>query len=146
MQCISVWYLRRDALTQKYVLWIRLVLPSGLIIINDVFAYVFGFFFGRTPLIKLSPKKTWEGFVGGAFATIVFGLFVSLLFSSPLPAFLLRFTAVLIHSSSHSSRCAHLFHFLPFSSKHFWILPLRKTSKGKEEVKDNWRYLSFPYG
>ena len=29
-------------------------------------AYVFGFFFGRTPLIKLSPKKTWEGFIGGA--------------------------------------------------------------------------------
>jgi phosphatidate cytidylyltransferase len=28
-------------------------------------AYFFGFFFGRTPLIKLSPKKTWEGFVGG---------------------------------------------------------------------------------
>ena len=24
-------------------------------------AYIFGFFFGRTPLIKLSPKKTWEG-------------------------------------------------------------------------------------
>jgi CDP-diglyceride synthetase len=30
-----------------------------------------GFFFGRTPLIKLSPKKTWEGFVGGALLTLV---------------------------------------------------------------------------
>ena len=40
-------------------------------------AYMFGFFFGRTPLIKLSPKKTWEGFIGGAFATVVFGLCVS---------------------------------------------------------------------
>jgi len=37
-------------------------------------AYMFGFFFGRTPLIKLSPKKTWEGFIGGGFATVVFGL------------------------------------------------------------------------
>lgn len=30
-----------------------------------------GFFFGRTPLIKLSPKKTWEGFIGGALLTLV---------------------------------------------------------------------------
>ncbi len=26
---------------------------------------------GRTPLIKLSPKKTWEGFIGGAVVTLV---------------------------------------------------------------------------
>lgn len=37
------------------------VLPASLVIINDIFAYLFGFFFGRTPLIKISPKKTWEG-------------------------------------------------------------------------------------
>ena len=30
-----------------------------------------GFFFGRTPLIKLSPKKTWEGFSGGLVLTVV---------------------------------------------------------------------------
>jgi len=47
-----------------------------MIAINDVWAYVFGFFFGRTPLIELSPKKTWEGFIGGGFATVVFGLLV----------------------------------------------------------------------
>jgi phosphatidate cytidylyltransferase len=48
------------------------LLPVSLIICNDIMAYMFGFFFGRTKLIKLSPKKTWEGFIGGAFATIVF--------------------------------------------------------------------------
>ncbi|RVX08088.1 Phosphatidate cytidylyltransferase 1 [Vitis vinifera] len=37
------------------------LLPASLIVINDIAAYIFGFFFGRTPLIKLSPKKTWEG-------------------------------------------------------------------------------------
>jgi phosphatidate cytidylyltransferase len=41
---------------------------------------MFGFFFGRTPLIKLSPKKTWEGFIGGGFATVLFGLGVSSFF------------------------------------------------------------------
>ena len=30
-----------------------------------------GFFFGRTPLIKLSPKKTWEGFLGGLVLTVL---------------------------------------------------------------------------
>jgi CDP-diglyceride synthetase len=33
--------------------------PVCLVIWNDVYAYVFGRFWGRTPLIKLSPKKTW---------------------------------------------------------------------------------------
>ncbi|XP_014676140.1 PREDICTED: phosphatidate cytidylyltransferase 1-like [Priapulus caudatus] len=36
-------------------------------------AYMFGFFFGKTPLIKLSPKKTWEGWLGGLVSTIAFG-------------------------------------------------------------------------
>ncbi|KAK2161212.1 hypothetical protein LSH36_120g16054 [Paralvinella palmiformis] len=53
------------------------LVPVSMIICNDIMAYLFGFFFGRTPLIKLSPKKTWEGFIGGAFSTIIFGLIIS---------------------------------------------------------------------
>ena len=33
-----------------------------------------GFFFGRTPLIVLSPRKTVEGYLGGGFATMLLGL------------------------------------------------------------------------
>ncbi|CAN6443217.1 unnamed protein product [Victoria cruziana] len=47
------------------------LLPAFLIVINDIAAYIFGFFFGRTPLIKLSPKKTWEGFIGASVTTII---------------------------------------------------------------------------
>ncbi|KAL6760280.1 phosphatidate cytidylyltransferase [Haematococcus lacustris] len=47
------------------------MLPSMLVICNDICAYLAGFFFGRTPLISLSPKKTWEGFLGGALGTVV---------------------------------------------------------------------------
>ncbi|KAI6121735.1 cytidylyltransferase family-domain-containing protein [Pisolithus sp. B1] len=36
--------------------------PASLVICNDVFAYIWGITLGRTPLIKLSPKKTVEGF------------------------------------------------------------------------------------
>ncbi|EDV40381.1 uncharacterized protein Dana_GF23961 [Drosophila ananassae] len=53
------------------------IVPVSMIVCNDVMAYVFGFFFGRTPLIKLSPKKTWEGFIGGGFATVLFGILFS---------------------------------------------------------------------
>ena len=48
--------------------------PASLVICNDVFAYVWGITLGRTPLIKLSPKKTVEGFVGAFFSTVVFGV------------------------------------------------------------------------
>ncbi|XP_045470279.1 phosphatidate cytidylyltransferase, photoreceptor-specific [Harmonia axyridis] len=53
------------------------IVPVSMIICNDIMAYVFGFFFGKTPLIKLSPKKTWEGFIGGGFSTVVFGCLIS---------------------------------------------------------------------
>lgn len=29
------------------------------------------------PPLQLSPKKTWEGFIGGFFSTVVFGFMVS---------------------------------------------------------------------
>ncbi|KMU86548.1 phosphatidate cytidylyltransferase 1 [Coccidioides immitis H538.4] len=48
-------------------------LPVSLVITNDIFAYVCGITFGRTQLIKLSPKKTVEGFVGAWICTIIFG-------------------------------------------------------------------------
>lgn len=49
---------------------------------NDIAAYVWGMLFGRTQLIKLSPKKTVEGFVGAAFTTVVFAYVVSENFAS----------------------------------------------------------------
>lgn len=48
--------------------------PASLVICNDIFAYIWGMTFGRTPLIALSPKKTVEGFVGAFFSTIVFAI------------------------------------------------------------------------
>lgn len=48
-------------------------LPAALVITNDIFAYICGITFGRTQLIKLSPKKTVEGFVGAWVFTVIFG-------------------------------------------------------------------------
>lgn len=49
-------------------------LPVSLVITNDIFAYICGITFGRTQLIKLSPKKTVEGFLGAWVFTILFGI------------------------------------------------------------------------
>lgn len=59
---------------QGLIWWI---LPCALVIFNDSFAYVCGRLFGRHSLTSLSPKKTWEGYIGGG----VFTLLTAFLFS-----------------------------------------------------------------
>ncbi|OFX22420.1 MAG: phosphatidate cytidylyltransferase [Anaeromyxobacter sp. RBG_16_69_14] len=40
--------------------------------LNDTLAYFGGRFFGKTPFFpKVSPKKTWEGFAGGALGSVL---------------------------------------------------------------------------
>jgi phosphatidate cytidylyltransferase len=49
------------------------VIPCGIIFsiwINDTMAYIVGSFIGKTPFTKISPKKTWEGTIGGALLCI----------------------------------------------------------------------------
>lgn len=60
----------------------RFVLPCTLVIVNDIMAYFAGKMFGRTPLIKLSPKKTLEGFIGGGAFTILVSIPISELMSN----------------------------------------------------------------
>jgi len=38
--------------------------------INDTMAYIVGSFIGKTPFSKISPKKTWEGTLGGIILSI----------------------------------------------------------------------------
>ena len=63
--------------TVEGMLWY--IAPAFLIICNDIFAYLFGYFLGSHPLIALSPKKTWEGYLGGALSTVIFSIGVDLL-------------------------------------------------------------------
>src|SRR5579871_1102163 len=39
--------------------------------INDTMAYIMGSLIGKTPLTKISPKKTWEGTIGGIILAII---------------------------------------------------------------------------
>jgi phosphatidate cytidylyltransferase len=47
-----------------------------LVAINDTMAYFFGITMGRHPLLpSISPKKTWEGFLGAAITTTLVAMF-----------------------------------------------------------------------
>lgn len=58
-------------------------IPVAIILsiwINDTMAYIVGSLIGKTPFSKISPKKTWEGTIGGAIlAIIVIGILFPLL-------------------------------------------------------------------
>lgn len=43
---------------------------------NDTMAYLVGSLIGKTPLTKISPKKTWEGTIGGILLGIVITAFL----------------------------------------------------------------------
>src|SRR5688572_29197582 len=49
-------------------------LPFGLVLsiwTNDTMAYIVGSLIGKTPFSKISPKKTWEGTIGGIFFCVI---------------------------------------------------------------------------
>ncbi|MGQ0739835.1 MAG: phosphatidate cytidylyltransferase [Bacteroidota bacterium] len=55
------------------------MLPVTIVVaiwINDTMAYLVGSLIGKTPLSKISPKKTWEGTVGGIIFCIVLMYFL----------------------------------------------------------------------
>jgi phosphatidate cytidylyltransferase len=56
-------------------------LPVLLVVVNDIMAYVCGMTCGKKfinrPFLKLSPNKTWEGFIGGGICTIIIGWYLA---------------------------------------------------------------------
>lgn len=85
----------------------RLMVDNGRIIpcllvfsiwINDTMAYMVGSLIGKSLLSKISPKKTWEGTVGGALLCIVVMGFLgtNLLKSSPTDAFVIAAIAATV--------------------------------------------------
>jgi phosphatidate cytidylyltransferase len=51
--------------------WMLPVLLIASIWINDTMAYIVGSFIGKTPFSPISPKKTWEGTIGGAILAVL---------------------------------------------------------------------------
>jgi phosphatidate cytidylyltransferase len=62
-----------DQILQSSAAYTGMLVPVIIIIsiwINDTMAYLVGSFIGRTPLSAISPKKTWEGTIGGILLSV----------------------------------------------------------------------------
>lgn len=63
--------------------------------INDVLQFVWGKLLGKHKIIpKVSPNKTWEGFLGGFFSTILIGYLLS--FLTPLSELQVIFVSAMV--------------------------------------------------
>jgi phosphatidate cytidylyltransferase len=74
--------------------WTLVFLPLftiGCMWVNDTMAYLVGSFIGKTPFSKISPKKTWEGTIGGV---ILCGIIMAFIGRSWDNASLLNFSFV----------------------------------------------------
>jgi phosphatidate cytidylyltransferase len=66
---LRLFFFKKDIIPGNFLL----VIPCGIIFsiwINDTMAYIVGSLIGKTPLSIVSPKKTWEGTIGGAILCI----------------------------------------------------------------------------
>ena len=61
------------------IIWF--LLPVSCVVINDISAYFWGRMLGKHSLSSLSPKKTWEGFIGAFFSTLIWCYFYTKLLS-----------------------------------------------------------------
>ncbi len=102
------------------------ILPALLIISNDTWAYVYGFFFGRTPLIALSPKKTVEGFIGGGLMTLLTGFF--------LPVFLSRYSWLICPKNDFTWSAPTCEASLPFIAQPYQVPELLASLWGSSHV------------
>ena len=51
--------------------WLIPIIIIASIWINDTMQYLVGSFIGKTPFSKISPKKTWEGTIGGSLLCVI---------------------------------------------------------------------------
>lgn len=61
------------------------IIIIGSIWINDTMAYIVGSLIGKTPLSSVSPKKTWEGTIGGIVLAVAVMWGIGILCNSSSP-------------------------------------------------------------
>ena len=77
---------------------------------NDTMAYLVGSMIGKTPLTKISPKKTWEGTAGGVILCIVIAAFlIPWIFDIPFPSSIRLFIMLVAGIAAVSGTLGDLF-------------------------------------
>jgi len=61
-----------NSTTARYTGFLVPLIIIASIWINDTMAYIVGSLIGKTPLSSISPKKTWEGTIGGFLLSVAF--------------------------------------------------------------------------
>jgi phosphatidate cytidylyltransferase len=61
-----------NSTTARYTGFLVPLIIIASICINDTMAYIVGSLIGKTPLSSISPKKTWEGTIGGILLSVTF--------------------------------------------------------------------------
>ena len=61
-----------NSTTARYTGFLLPLIIIASIWINDTMAYIVGSLIGKTPLSSISPKKTWEGTIGGILLSVAF--------------------------------------------------------------------------
>ena len=70
-----------------------------IIITFDIFSYLIGKMFGKNQLIKLSPNKTIEGFLGGFILSFISTIFILIFLNNSLNLNTIFFILIIIISS-----------------------------------------------
>ena len=65
----------------------------------DIFSYLVGKFFGKHKLIKISPNKTIEGFLGGLLLSLFLSLILAFYLGINLDIYIILFVVIIILSS-----------------------------------------------
>jgi phosphatidate cytidylyltransferase len=63
-------FFRLSQSSARYTGFLMPLIIIASIWINDTMAYIVGSLIGKTPLSKISPKKTWEGTIGGIILSV----------------------------------------------------------------------------
>jgi len=82
-----------DIILKKFNLYISIV------IIFDIFSYLIGKTLGKNQLIKISPNKTYEGFIGGILCSFILSLLLAYYFNFNINLKLFFFITLIILSS-----------------------------------------------
>lgn len=118
---------------------------AGAVICNDISGYVVGKIWGKTPLLRISPRKTVEGFIGAVIVTyIVMGL--KTLFPYYLPGMLCPDKTMYLNPVTNirnlQESCELSEHFLaPKYTKLQSLLPILSLVKGMGQIEIKYNNL-----